>query len=120
MSVYDMIHFPPSPYPLAVRRFDPRQDGLRRWFGDLQEAVMVYLWSEGEPRTVKRTWREIQRSYKDIAYTTVMTTMGRLYEDGVLDRVKVGLSYTYRPRETREQFEERQIRAIIASLEATS
>ena len=33
----------------------------------------------------------------DLAYTTVMTILARLYEKGVIERERVGRAYAYRP-----------------------
>jgi predicted transcriptional regulator len=103
--------------PLPIFPFDPRAEGLERWLGPLETAIMEALWTVDTPRTVKRLWGELHLFYKPIAYTTVMTTMTRLWEKGMLDREKVGMSYSYITRETRAEFEERQIAAVLRSLE---
>ncbi len=41
---------------------------------------------------------------RDIAYTTVMTTVTRLYEKGILERERDGKRYLYSPKLTREEF----------------
>lgn len=106
-----------SDRPLLICRFDPNKTGLERFFGPQEAATMAALWAEDRPMTVKATWRRLQRDYKDVAYTTVMTTMTRLWDKAVLDRAKTGFSYTYRVRETREEFEARMEAAIRESLE---
>jgi predicted transcriptional regulator len=42
----------------------------------------------------------------DAAYTTVMTTLDRLYKKGVLDRAPDGRgrAFRYRPKQTQEEF----------------
>lgn len=50
--------------------------------------------------------RELQRALDDsLAYTTVMTTLDRLYRKGLLERRKSGRAFLYRARFTREEFE---------------
>ncbi|HVQ54742.1 MAG TPA: BlaI/MecI/CopY family transcriptional regulator, partial [Thermoanaerobaculia bacterium] len=39
------------------------------------------------------------------AYTTLMTTLDRLYRKGVLERVKQGRAYLYRPRFGRDELD---------------
>lgn len=50
---------------------------------------------------------------RPIAYTTVMTTVARLYEKGVLKRSRDGKRYLYSPRLTREQFLESTAREVL-------
>ena len=111
----------PSPtVPVPVLRFRPTAEGLARWFGFLEAEIMAIVWANppGAAIAVSRVHREIAAG-RDLAYTTVMTTMGRLAEKGVLQRRRDGLAYVYTAACTREEFEEIQIRAIVASLEIT-
>lgn len=75
----------------------PGAEGL---LGTLEYQVMRALWA-GAPTNV-RTVRDrinISRAPDDhLAYTTVMTVLGRLHDKGVLERVKVGRGYDYAPR----------------------
>lgn len=105
--------------PLPICRFDARKHGLERWVGPQEAAVLDALWTEARALTVKAAWRLLQRDYKQVAYTTVLTTMTRMWEKALLDRTKRGLSYVYSARETREEFVARQIEAIQRSLEET-
>ena len=104
---------------LPVLRFDPSKEGAERWLGPTEAAIMEIVWAAERPITVKAIWREIEREYRELAYTTVMTTMERLAEKQLLDRRRpIGSSaYVYSARETRAQFIERQAAAIRASLE---
>ena len=104
---------------LPILRYKPTADGLLRWLGPTEAAIMEIIWAAERPITVKAIWREIEREYRELAYTTVMTTMERLAEKQLLDRRRPSGSsaYVYTPRETRAQFEARQAAAILASLE---
>ena len=53
-----------------------------------------------------------ERLGSSVAYTTVMTTMDRLFKKGLLDRRKVGRAFVYRARATRQELEN----AILSSL----
>lgn len=50
---------------------------------------------------------------REIAYTTIMTTLVRLHEKGVLDRERDGKRYLYTPKLSREQFLETNARDIL-------
>lgn len=109
-----------EPIPLPILRFDPRKQELERWLGSLEIEVMIALWNSTCERTVKGIWKELRGDGTDRAYTTIMTTMTRLWEKGMVSRIRRGLRYTYRTRESRQEFEDRQADAIRASLEGTS
>ena len=50
---------------------------------------------------------------RDIAYTTVMTVVSRLYTKGLLSRERDGKRYLYSPKLTREQFLEATAREVL-------
>ena len=82
--------------PLNMRfRFSPSKDGLVKVLGPLETEIMQLLWQE-ERSTVKKVHRRLSQQ-REIAYTTVMTTMSRLAEKGVLNRHREGLAYVYTP-----------------------
>jgi len=59
------------------------------------------LWSHGSA-----TVRELLADGKiSQAYTTVMTTVDRLYKKGLLDRVAEGRAFRYTPRHTPEELQ---------------
>ena len=47
--------------------------------------------------------RDLQASFPEIAYTTLMTTVDRLHRKGVLQRVADGRAFAYRPKVTRAE-----------------
>ena len=82
-----------------------------RIFGPLEAQIMTILWREGQT-TVKRVHREIV-DWRDIAYPTVMTTMERLAEKGVLNRRREGLAYIYTLARSREDYALLAVRQIV-------
>lgn len=50
---------------------------------------------------------------REIAYTTVMTTVARLHEKGLLTRERDGRRYLYAPKVTREEFLESTARTVL-------
>jgi predicted transcriptional regulator len=82
-----------------------------RIFGPLEAQVMPIMWRNGQA-TVKQVHRELV-DWRDIAYTTVMTTMERLTEKGVLTREKRGAAYVYTLARSREEYAAQAVRQII-------
>lgn len=108
------------PVDIPVKRFDPRRGGLERWFGPLEAAIMKIIWDNPDRKPiVKFVLRELQRYYGngEIGYTTVMTTIVRLYEKGILQRKRQGLAYVYWATVPEEEFINFQVTAILRSLE---
>lgn len=58
-------------------------------FGELEAVVMDTVWSAAEPVSVRQV-REVIAAEREIAYTTVMTTMDNLHRKGWLDRERHG------------------------------
>jgi predicted transcriptional regulator len=101
--------------PLNMRfRFSPAKDGLVKVLGPLETEIMQILW-EDERSTVKKVHRRLSQQ-RDIAYTTVMTTMSRLSEKGVLTRHREGLAYVYSPAITEEDFVQMVVRQVLDGL----
>jgi predicted transcriptional regulator len=67
--------------------------------GPLEARLLELLWARGKPATAG----ELQRGCPGLAYTTVMTTLDRLYRKRLLLRERVGRAYAYQPRCTRDQ-----------------
>jgi predicted transcriptional regulator len=85
-----------------------------RIFGPLEAQIMPIMWRR-QTATVKQVHREIV-DWRDIAYTTVMTTMERLTEKGVLTREKRGLAYIYTLACSREEYAAEAVRQIIEEI----
>ena len=99
-------------------RFRPDKEGLRAALFDLEADIMEVVWTKG--------WKEfavadVQHEHelereREIAYTTVMTTVSRLHEKGLLDRERDGKRYVYRPNMSRDEFTESMARELLGSL----
>ena len=96
------------------------QTGIRARLHDLEADIMDVVWSRGlDHFAVGDVLRVLERR-RDIAYTTVMTTLGRLHDKGLLDRHKDGKRYVYSPRMTREEFLQDTAREVLDGLEEVS
>lgn len=82
----------------------------RRGPGELEAEVLNLLWSSGGARTA--TWTQ-QQLGDDLAYSTVVTIMSRLYEKGLLTRVRQGRSYAYRPVADEAGLAARRMRQVL-------
>jgi predicted transcriptional regulator len=69
--------------------------------GPLEQRVLDLLWKQPEPVSV----REVQSGLGgELAYTTVMTTLDRLFKKGFLARRRDGRAFRYFSRTSREAF----------------
>jgi predicted transcriptional regulator len=83
-------------------RHDLAVHGEQKYLGELQAQIMEVAWSR-----VAVTVRDVVDALgtgRELAYTTVMTVMSRLADQGILCRERVGKTYIYRPACTREEF----------------
>lgn len=69
----------------------------RRPTGALEGAVLSQLWAAPEGLTPREVLDQLD---DDLAYTTVMTILNRLWNKGLVDRAKEGRAYRYRPLQT--------------------
>ena len=60
--------------------------------GSLEADVLDVLWRAAEPMPPAAVRDELGA---DLAYTTVMTILTRLWQKGLVDRSKVGRAYAY-------------------------
>jgi len=79
--------------------------------GHLEFELMEILWSRGESN-VRDVARDLGRP---LAYTTVMTTLDRLYKKGLLDRRMESRAYLYCARMTRQEWERERAESIVAA-----
>jgi predicted transcriptional regulator len=82
-----------------------------RIFGALESRIMPIMSRDGQA-TVKQVHRELI-DWRDLAYTTVATTMERLTEKGGLTRERHGLAYVYTLACSREEYAAQAVRQII-------
>lgn len=83
--------------------------------GPLESDLLRALWQRGDA-TVREL---IEDSHSDAAYTTVMTTLDRLYKKGLLARAPEGRAFRYRPAQSEEEFKRSQVAEGLKMLFAT-
>ncbi len=80
--------------------------------GKLEREVMEEAWARGEASVA-----EVHKAFGErVAYTTLMTTLDRLYKKGLLARRKDGRAFLYSPRVSREEFERGVAEDVIDGL----
>lgn len=77
---------------------------------------MEVLWGAGH-RSVRDVVEQLDRK---LAYTTVMTTLDRLFKKGLLDRQKSDRAFLYVPRLTRQEWQRQRAGDLVAGLLAGS
>jgi predicted transcriptional regulator len=80
------------------RIFHPFRSSSRQ-LGPLEQRMLDGLWARGSA-TVREL---VEGGYRDLAYTTVMTTLDRLFKKGLLTRREHGRAFRYAPRFSREE-----------------
>lgn len=78
--------------------------------GNLEFELMDILWTHGA-NNVRDVVRKVSRH---LAYTTVMTTLDRLFKKGFLSRKKSQRAFVYSPRFSRQEWERRRADHLVA------
>jgi predicted transcriptional regulator len=93
---------------------------LEAFLGPLEANIMEAIWaSKKTPITVREIHAALNKT-KKIAYTTVMSTMDRLFDKSILERKiekgRGGLYYVYWPKLEKRTFQKSAVREVLASL----
>ena len=88
-----------------------RKHTLAEVLGPLEGDVMEVAWEEGEV-TVRDVHEALNRT-RPVAYTTVMTTMGRLADKGLLRRVEDRKAHRFTPLLSREQYADSTVKSVV-------
>ena len=83
--------------------------------GELETQIMEIIWQSQEPVLVSDVIKVLSKK-RDIAYTTVMTIMGRLTDKGLLKRTSFGKAYIYNPAYSKDTFLTNVSKQIIKNL----
>jgi predicted transcriptional regulator len=83
--------------------------------GHLERDVMDVVWKAGEAPV-----REVQAALsRTVAYTTVMTTLDRLFKKGLVDRRRVGRAFVYKAALSRNEMEARMTTGLLTGMLST-
>jgi predicted transcriptional regulator len=96
----------------TVRGFRPPREAVVASLGTLERKTLEEVWRLGEV-----TVRDIMSVFGDtFAYTTLMTTLDRLYKKGYLDRRKVDRAFAYKAKLSQEELEIGMTNDVITGL----
>ena len=88
-----------------------RKHTLAAVLGPLETEIMEVVWSLGDV-TVRDVHGRIQEK-RTIAYTTVMTTLGRLADKGLVKRIEEQPAHRYLPMVSREQYARSTVKSVV-------
>jgi predicted transcriptional regulator len=83
-----------------MRFFDSFRASSKQ-LGPLEQRMLEALWAR-RSATVREL---VENGCEDLAYTTVMTTLDRLFKKGFLAREAEGRAFRYTPRLSREELQ---------------
>lgn len=78
--------------------------------GPLETRLMDELW-QSSPATVREV---ADRLDSDLAYTTLMTTLDRLFKKGLLTRTKLAAAFVYAPALSRSEYQQHIVERSMA------
>lgn len=77
--------------------------------GSLETEVMERIWALGETSV-----RDVHTRFAPrLAYTTIMTTLDRLYKKGLLKRRKAGKAFLYQARTSEAEYQNNLTRHLL-------
>jgi predicted transcriptional regulator len=95
---------------LVTRREDP----LETLLGPLEQDVMDAVWKIGDATV--RDVHDLLKAERQIAYTTVMTTMTRLAAKKMLERDTAGLAHRYSATVSRDTYARSTVGHVLSWL----
>lgn len=91
------------------RRQNGRGEPALEPLGSLESELMEHIWRLGETSV-----RDLHREFASrLAYTTIMTTLDRLYKKGLLGRRRAGKAYVYTAKLTEKEYRGRVAQHLI-------
>ncbi|MER7925784.1 MULTISPECIES: BlaI/MecI/CopY family transcriptional regulator [unclassified Streptomyces] len=82
----------------------------RRARGELENGVLAALYGAAGPQTARQVK---DRLPGDLAYTTVLTILSRLYDKGMLVRHRAGRGYAYAPARDEATHTAERMRSLL-------
>ena len=89
---------------------EPGTTSVRRARGELESGVLAALYGADEPQTARQVK---DRLPGDLAYTTVLTILSRLYDKGMLVRRRAGRGYAYAPARDEATHTAERMRSLL-------
>ena len=99
---------------IALRGFRLGASGPGQVLGELESSIIEVLWAE--PRLSVVDVERRLRCTREIAHTTVLTTLDRMHRKGYLTRERQGKAFLYSPAYSREEFERSMAEEVLGAL----
>ena len=99
---------------IALRGFKLGADRTGHVLGELETAIMNLFWKQRD-LTVTDVEDKLRES-RQIAHTTVLTTLDRMHRKGYLVREKQGKAFVYSARYSRDEFERGMAQEVLGAL----
>jgi len=80
--------------------------------GPLECRVLEVVWSRAREWTVA----DVQEALGGLAYTTLLTTMDRMFKKGLLERRREGRAFVYLPRLSQDELERGIFALVVGKL----
>lgn len=97
-----------------ISDFKPHKMGYKKVLGDLEADIMKVVWKRDRV-TVRDVYEQL-RLEKTLAYTTIMTIMGRLAEKGLLQKEPQGNAFVYTPTISEVEFAKKVVSEVLDGL----
>ena len=88
-----------------------RKHTLAEVLGPLENEIMEVVWDKGD--VTVRDVHESLRKKRTIAYTTVMTTLGRLADKGFLRRIEDQPAHHYNAIVSRDDYASTTVKSVV-------
>ena len=79
---------------------------------------MEYLWSVAPKATTVREVHDHLATARSLAYTTVMTVLGRMATKGIVEQIRDGRAYRYRAAITRDELTAAMMHDVLDTVDA--
>jgi predicted transcriptional regulator len=103
-----------------VSQYNIEGKALEAFLGPLEANIMEVIWASKKTPISVREIHETLKQTKNLAYTTIMSTMYRLFEKHLLERKiekgRGGLYYVYWPALEKQPFQKSAVREVLSSL----
>lgn len=99
-----------------IRRIRPEKTGVRAPLGELEMAVMRHIWPCGETGCLATEVQKALESDRPLALTTILTTLDRLNDKGILQRERAGKAYRYRAALSESELQQRIVSGVLGDL----
>ena len=98
------------------QRFRAERTGVGSPLGELETAVMRHVWGYGQKGGLAAEVYQALDLESPLALTTVLTTLDRLYDKGIVLREREGKAYRYRAAVTQQELEQRIVEGVLNNL----